>query len=120
MPSKEDLQRQIDRLRARLDALESRPVFEEKRVVDLIVRLTTEHVEERVERQLRELAGRIPEEKRVVDLVVRLTAEEVERRLARPLRELSERDDRRLADEIARRVADRLAPEIARRVSPED
>lgn len=66
---------------------------DEKRIVDLVVRLVTEHVEKIVERKLREMSAEIVDEKRLVDLVVRGVAERMEEMADR-----RERDTRRRAD----------------------
>ena len=78
------LRKRMKRLEAKLDHM----LAQEKRLVDLVVRLTTEHVSRELERRDRELVERI----------VRGTGDELGRR--RP-------DPGRLAEEIARRLKPR-------------
>lgn len=78
------LRKRIKRLETKLDFM----LAQEKRLVDLVVRLTTEHVSRELERRERQL----------VDSVVRHTTEELKR--DRP-------DPGRLAEEIARRLKPR-------------
>lgn len=76
----------MKRLEGKLD----RMMAQEKRLVDLVVRLTTEHVSKELERRERDL----------VDRIVRQTVDELRR--DRP-------DPGRLAEEIARRLRPRDA-----------
>lgn len=78
------LRKRMKRLEAKLDHM----MAQEKRIVDLVVRLTTEHVHKELERRDREL----------VDRIVRQTTEELRR---------DRIDAGRLAEELARRLASR-------------
>jgi hypothetical protein len=78
--------------------------FEEKRIIDTIVRLVSEHVECIVEDQMERRRPQQEEgsEKRVVDLIVRLVSEHVQEIVADELdRRLGPPTDRSGADESA-------------------
>ncbi|HJL02791.1 MAG TPA: hypothetical protein RMH85_29265 [Polyangiaceae bacterium LLY-WYZ-15_(1-7)] len=94
------LEARVAELEARLAEQEEGAGFDEKRVVDLIVRLTTEHVG----RLLRESF----DEKRLVDAIVGHTVKDVEGLLRRRLDPFH---PDRLADAIAARLAERDDPD---------
>ncbi|MEM9071395.1 MAG: hypothetical protein AAGE52_23010 [Myxococcota bacterium] len=82
------LLRRLDSLEARLDAITS----DEKRIVDLIVRLTTDHVG----RQIREVREDL-DEKAIVEALARAVVHDVEKMIDRKKLEVNDIADAVLA-----------------------
>lgn len=109
MTTKKKLRKKIAELEKRVARLEraatepSAPLFDEKRVVDLIVGLTTEHVGRLLQQSFRE--------KDLVDAVARAVVPEVAKRVDQAF---ERRFDRRHLDELADTVAQRVRRELDR------
>lgn len=87
----------LERRIAKLERAARRPVFDEKRVVDLIVGLTTEHVGRLLQQTFRE--------QDLVDAVARAVVPDVAKRIDKAF---DRRFDRRHLDQLADTVADRV------------